>query len=426
MEKLVTAKLVTAKLVTAVQPEATIVELPHQATASSAVKATEQMQARPRLDSVDLLRGLVMAIMALDHTRDFFSNAFFDPTDLTKTNAALFLTRWITHFCAPTFVFLAGTGAFLSASRGKSKGELSRFLLTRGLWLVVLELTFIRCFGWYLDFNYRNSHGGVIWAIGWSMVVLAALVYLPRWAVIVFGVALIAGHNLFDGVRVESLGHLGWLWAVLHVPTELQLRPNIHFFTQYPLVPWIGVLAAGYGFGALLQRERNERRKWMLRLGLTLTLAFIVIRALNVYGDPHHWSAQKNGLFTLFSFLNCEKYPPSLLYLLMTLGPAIAVLALLDREFDAWSRPLVIFGRVPLFYYLLHLPLLRVLVIVFAIAKYGKQVFTLSQDQPPPGWGYNLPGVYLIWLGVLLLLYPACRWFAAVKQRRREAWLSYL
>jgi uncharacterized membrane protein len=406
--------------------EEAVVELPDRATANNAVNTTEPAQARPRLDSVDLLRGLVMVIMALDHTREFFTNAFFDPTDLTKTNAALFLTRWITHFCAPVFVFLAGTGAFLSTSRGKSKSELSRFLLTRGLWLVLLELTFIRCFGWYLNFNYQYSHGGVIWALGWSMVVLAALVYLPRWAVIAFGVALVAGHNLFDGVKIQSLGAFGWLWAVLHVPAELQVRPNMRFFTQYPLVPWIGVMAVGYGFGAWLQRERAERRKWMLRLGLALTLAFVLLRAINVYGDPHHWSAQQNALFTFFSFLNCEKYPPSLLYLLMTLGPAIAMLALFDRELGAWSRPLVIFGRVPLFYYLLHLPLLRVLVIGWAVVKYGKQVFTLAQDQPPPDWGYSLPVVYLIWLAVVLLLYPACRWFAGVKQRRREAWLSYL
>lgn len=383
---------------------------------------------RKRLDSVDLLRGVVMAVMALDHTRDFFHHdaPIFDPLDLTKTNAAVFLTRWITHFCAPTFVFLAGTGAYLSLTRGKSKAEQSRFLLTRGLWLIVLELTFIRCLGWYLDFNYQESHAGVIWAIGWSMIALAGLIHLPRRAVVVFSVVMIAGHNALDGVSPESLRSWGWLWAILHVPTTLQLRPNMHFFTQYPLVPWIGVMAAGYSFGALLEREPHARRKILLRLGLAITIGFVLLRAVNLYGDPHRWSKQASVLLTIFSFINCEKYPPSLLFLMMTLGPALMALAVCSRISGKLARPLITFGRVPLFYYLLHLPLLRVGMMIAAFIRYGPAIISMPKDQPPPNWGYSLPIVYLLWLTALLLLYFPCRWFAGVKQRRRDAWLSYL
>ncbi|MFN2455657.1 MAG: DUF1624 domain-containing protein [Pyrinomonadaceae bacterium] len=386
---------------------------------------------RPRLDSVDFLRGLVMVIMALDHVRDYFHYAtpLFDPTDLTKTNAALFLTRWVTHFCAPVFVFLAGTGAFLSAARGKTRGELSRFLLTRGLWLVFLELTLIR-FGWSFNVDYQFTVGQVIWAIGWSMVVLAVLVYLPVWIVTACGVLMIATHNLFDPIQSASLGSFHWLWAILHHPEMLEPLAGRKFFTAYPLVPWIGVMAAGYGFGQVLLFESHRRRRWLLSLGTALTLSFIILRAVNVYGDPQRWAKQSSGLFTLLSFINCTKYPPSLLYLLMTLGPAIIALALFDGVRDsshALIRPFVVFGRVPLFYYLLHIPLIHLLAVVFAVSRYGTKIFSIGPtDKLPEDWGYTLPVVYLVWLGVVLALYPLCRWFANLKRRRRDAWLSYL
>ena len=376
-----------------------------------------------------------MIIMALDHTRDFFSKDLaFDPTDLGRTFPALFLTRWITHYCAPVFIFLAGTGAFLSTGRGKSRGELSRFLLTRGLWLVLLELTWVRCLGWQFNFDLHFTFGAVIWAIGWSMVALAVLVFLPlRW-VTAFGLLMIASHNLFDSVKPESWGSLGWLWKILHSGGMILPAKGYRFAAGYPLVPWIGVMAAGYGFGSLLLREPVERRRWLFGLGATLTLLFILLRAINIYGDPRPWSGQKNSLFTLFSFINCHKYPPSLLYLLMTLGPALLVLAALDRGMFRWLKPLLVFGRVPLFYYLLHLPLIHGLAVLASYWAYGRADWWFANppegpDAPilrPADYGYGLPVVYLVWIGVVLVLYPVCRWFAGVKRRRRDPWLSYL
>src|SRR2546423_2319038 len=330
---------------------------------------------RQRLDSVDLLRGLVMVIMALDHVRDYFHSdaLLFDPTDLSKTNVALFFTRWVTHFCAPVFVFLAGTGAFLSASRGKTRAELSRFLLTRGLWLILLELTVVNL-GWSFSFG-TQFVVQVIWAIGVSMIVLALLVYLPVWAITAFGVLMIATHNLLDPVQARSLGAFSGLWATLHSRELTETYGGIRVFTMYPLVPWIGVMAAGYGFGQLYLLERERRRRLMLRLGLGLTLLFIILRAINIYGDPHPWTVQNSAVYTFLSFINCEKYPPSLLFLLMTLGPAIIALALFERfnrePVPGLLQPLVVFGRVPLFFYIIHIPLIHALAIAFAFAKYG-------------------------------------------------------
>jgi uncharacterized membrane protein len=395
----------------------------------------ESLSGQSRLYSVDMLRGMVMVIMALDHVRDFFSNAYaFDPTDLTQTNAALFFTRWITHFCAPVFVLLAGTGAFLSTSRGKTKKELAGFLLSRGLWLVFLDLFFVHTFGWWFNFDYHLLYGDVLWALGWSMVVMASLVFLPLWSITAVGIAMVALHNLFDAVSADSFGSFRWLWAILHSGDILQPLPGIHLVPGYPLVPWIGVMAAGYGFGALLLRSLDKRRRWLLGLGIGLTVVFIVIRATNFYGDPQVWTIQKTGLFTFFSFINCEKYPPSLLYLLMTLGPAIIALGLFDRISHSLIRPLVTLGRVPLFFYLLHLTVIHALAVAFAYSRYGHAEWmfrnvTVPSNSVlpyPQGYGYGLVTVYAIWLGVVLILYPFCRWFASVKGRRREVWLSYL
>jgi uncharacterized membrane protein len=387
---------------------------------------------RQRLDSVDLLRGLVMVIMALDHVRDYFHSdaLLFDPTDLSKTNVALFFTRWVTHFCAPVFVFLAGTGAFLSASRGKTRAELSRFLLTRGLWLILLELTVVKL-GWSFSFD-TQFVVQVIWAIGVSMIVLALLVHLPVWAITGFGVLMIATHNLFDPVQARSLGAFSGLWATLHSRELTETYGGIHVFTMYPLVPWIGVMAVGYGFGQLYLLERERRRRLMLRLGISLTLFFICLRAINIYGDPHPWTVQNSAVYTFLSFINCEKYPPSLLFLLMTLGPAIIALALFERfnrerVTPPLLQPLVVFGRVPLFFYIIHIPLIHALAIAFAFAKYGPALGdAFKSGRPPADYGYSLFVVYLIWVGVVLALYPVCRWFANVKRRRRDAWLSYL
>lgn len=385
-------------------------------------------QPASRLESVDLLRGLVMVLMALDHTRDFFHAGAFageDPLNPATTNVALYFTRWITHFCAPVFVFLAGTGAFLSTTRGKSKRELSWFLVTRGLWLVVLELTWVRWAGWTFAVNLHEHWGLVIWAIGWSMMVLAALVHLPLPAIAVFGVVMIAGHNALDAVKPADFGLLGWLWQVLHEGGSFNITSSVKFGAGYPLVPWMGVMAAGYSFGAVLLQP--ERRRNLFLLGSALTVLFVLVRGLNVYGDPKPWTEQHSSLQTLFSFLDCRKYPPSLCYLLMTLGPVLLVLVLFDGGVPRALRPLLVFGRVPLFYYLLHLPLIHGLAVVTHVIVVGRAYWLYGNHpaKPPPEAGFSLGWVYVAWIAAMLLLYPACRWFAELKRRSKAKWLSY-
>ncbi len=412
----------------------------------TAAKESGLSTARPRLDSIDLLRGLVMVIMALDHVRDYFSHSLFtnpptDPTDLDRTTVAMFLTRWVTHFCAPTFVFLAGTGAFLAGTRGKTKKELSWFLLTRGLWLVLLDLIVIRL-EWTFNVDYPHEFGGVIWVIGWSMVVLSTLVYIPTSAVAVVGIALIAYHNLLDGKSAEEVSLPEWLWVILHKPGLFTVLPpfdlgpfaipEIQFITAYSLMPWLGVLTTGYAFGAMFLLDPSTRRRQLLGLGVALMLLFVAIRYTNSYGDSRPWSRQSDFPFTVFSFVNCQKYPPSVLFVLMTLGPAITALGLFQREWGTVGKFFIVFGRVPLFYYLLHIPLIHGLVVAVDYARYGKSPFlhegpwSLRIENVPPDYGVALPTVYLIWIGVVLILFPLCWWFAGVKRRRREGWLSYL
>lgn len=383
-----------------------------------------------RIESIDLLRGLVMVVMGLDHVRDFFSERLLmDPTDLNTTTVGIFLTRWITHFCAPTFIFLAGTSAFLSGTRGKSKPALSWFLLTRGVWLAFFEVVINRMM-WMFNYDLQHHGAGVFWAIGWSLVVLSVLVYLPTWLVTGIGVSTILLHNLLDGLTAEQVALPRWLWVILHSPGDEPVVDGITFGTGYCLIPWIGVMAAGYGFGALMLLDRTQRRRRMFLLGAVVILAFIILRATNHYGDPRPWAMQSSPLSTLLSFLNCTKYPASLLFLLMTLGPAILALALFDRPLSPLARPLVIFGRVPLFYYLLHIPLIHGAAVLLDYVRFGWS--PLANNGPwfrpediPPNYGVSLPMVYLIWIGVVLVLYPPCRWFAGVKQRRGDVWLSY-
>jgi uncharacterized membrane protein len=401
--------------------------------------------ARARVDSIDLLRGIVMVIMLLDHTRDFVHNAAlqFDPTDLSRTNLALFLTRWITHFCAPVFVFLAGTSAYLQFARGKNKRELSRFLVTRGLWLIFLELTVVKL---GIAFNPDIRVLGflqVIWVIGVSMIVLAGLIHLPKIVIGAFGLLMIALHNLTDGIRVEGWrgpgtpepSLTGKLWILLHQQFEafpILAFPSPVIVVVYPLVPWVGVMAAGYVFGVLYQLDAPRRRRLLLIIGGTATLLFIIIRATRLYGDPFPWAAQQNFVYTALSFVNTAKYPPSLLFLLMTLGPAIVFLALAESE-NSKSRIrnfFVIFGRVPLFFYVLQWFTAHTISIVLHYT-FGKPTNWLWQSpvnfgQPVPGIGFNLGVVYLSWIAGLVILYPLCKWFAGVKQRRKVWWLSYL
>ena len=368
-----------------------------------------------RIVSVDVLRGLVMALMALDHTRDFFGSGGFNPRDVAEP--ALFLTRWITHICAPTFIFLAGLSAFLYG-RTRSAGELSRFLITRGIWLILIDFTLIK-FGWRFEFDFYRLGAGVIFAIGASMIVLAALVWLPRWVIATVALVMIAGHNLFDGLRAEHFGALSWAWHLLHERGQVPLGERANLYVIYPLIPWAGVMTAGYGLGPVMQRAPEARQRLLFMLGAAITLGFVLLRGTNLYGDPAPWLPQETWLSTLLSFLNCQKYPPSLLYLMMTLGPALVLLAAFEHARGPFANVLGAFGQVPFFFYVVHIYLIHALAAVTGFAVTGALMST-------PKIGLGLPGVYLVWLGVLVLLYPLCRWFAGLKQRRTEWWLSYL
>lgn len=380
-----------------------------------------------RLTAIDTLRGVVMILMALDHVRDFFGVPGVNPTLLAQTTVPLFLTRWITHLCAPVFFLLTGTGAFLSLSR-KTIPALSRFLFTRGLWLVLLEVTVVRCLGFQFNIDYQVTMLVVIWALGWAMIALAALMWLPVPVVLAFGLVLVAGHNLLDGVRSTHP-----LWVILHTPGFVVNQPGFVVFAAYPLIPWIGVTAVGFALGQIYDWPRERRTTFLLNTGLGLTVAFLVVRVLNEYGDPAPWSAQASAGLTLVSFLNVTKYPPSLLFLLMTLGPALLLLRALDDGTPRVLTPAITFGRVPLFYFLLHLPLIHLLAVVVCYAQNGDTYWMFQSPNlgaypftPPPGWGLSLPVIYLLWVLVVAMLYPICAWFAGLKQRRPGGVLSYL
>jgi uncharacterized membrane protein len=386
---------------------------------------------RRRVESIDLVRGVIMILMALDHTRDFFGATGVNPTDPAQTTVALFFTRWVTHICAPVFFLLTGTGASLTLGR-RSVGELSRLLFTRGVWLIVLELTVVRCLAFQFNFDYRVTMLLVLWALGWSMIALAALVHLPSSAVAAIGAAMIVFHNLFDAVRPPAGTALAAVWSILHRPGVILAQANHVVFVSYPLIPWIGVTASGFALGRLY-REREDRQSFLLRAGVASTMAFVVLRWLNVYGDPAPWSAQSDAARTVLSFLNTTKYPPSLLFLLMTLGPAALLLAAFDGRTPRLLRSAVVFGRVPLFYFVAHLILIHLLATLVCLVRYGDAHWMFDSPRlgqypftSPPGWGYSLPIVYLVWVSVVVALYPLCRWYASVKQRRHDWWLSYL
>jgi uncharacterized membrane protein len=397
--------------------------------ATSVSAASGVAAARPRLDSIDMLRGLVILIMALDHVREFLSLVKgFDTSTMTP---AYFFTRWITHFCAPAFVFLAGTSASLSMSGGRrTPRQLSGFLVTRGLWLVLMEWTIID-FGFFFNTTYTTSFGWVIqviWVLGVSMIVLAGLVRLPMWVSVVMGGAMVAGHNLLDGVEPASFGAWAPLWNILHVSGTVMVGSQ-KLFVLYPLIPWVGVMALGYAFGALLTRQRPaaERQRLLLSIGAVLTIAFVVIRVLNGYGEPKPWVASGNALGTIVSFLDATKYPPSLVYLLMTLGPSIAMLAWMERWKGSAVHVLTTFGRVPFFFYIVHVYVIH----TATVAAGWLQGFPVSAMLDfclflPKEFGFSLPVVYLLWAGLVLLMYPTCRWFASVKANHRHPLLSYL
>jgi uncharacterized membrane protein len=384
-----------------------------------------------RVDAVDVVRGLIIIVMALDHVRDFFGDAAASPTNLATTTAGLFFTRWITHLCAPVFFLLTGTSAFLIRER-RSTGGLARFLWTRGLWLIFLEVVVMR-FALTFNLDYQVTILTVLWGLGWAMIVLAALIWLPNWAIATLGGALVLGHNALDGITPQGFGAWAPLWSVLHAPGVIFNNGREMVLAVYVLIPWVGVTALGYVLGSVYRWEAARRQKFLLWLGAALVAGFVVLRFANVYGDPLHWSLQKNALWTLISFLNTNKYPPSLLFLLMTLGPALLLLRAFDGGVPVSLRYPQIIGRVPLFFYVLHFYLIHLLAVVASALRYGRidwmfqapdlAHFPFSQ---PPGWDLGLPMIYVLWVVVVVTLFPLCRGYARVKEQRHSKWLSYL
>ncbi len=394
--------------------------------------ANEAEAPRPRrVDAIDVLRGIIMVLMVLDHTRDYFGNADIDLSDLSQASPALFLTRWVTHFCAPGFAFLAGMGAYLAGSRGRSRRHLAAFLATRGLWLIFLEVTVVRL-GLFFDPLGAPVILTVLWSIGASFIVLAALVFLPSRAVGALGVLLIATLGLADGLSPESgTAALRAARALLLGPGLLTLPGGINVVVGYRLLPWLGVVAAGYGFGEVIRLEPARRRRVLWITGIAMTAGFVILRAWGGYGEPSPWTTQATPLLTALSFINCTKQPPSLLFVLMTLGPAIAALAVIDRVGipGPVGRTFLTFGRVPLFYYLLQWYVIHGLAVLTGLARGLPVAWEFSPaalGTPPDGWSLSVPFIYVAWAVVLAILYLPCRWFAGVKARHPEGWLSYL
>jgi len=381
-------------------------------------------QPKIRIESIDVLRGIIMVIMALDHTRDFLTNQKFNPTDLTKASTVLFLTRFITHYCAPGFAFLAGTGAFLYQSNGKTKGQLSRFLITRGLWLILLELTLVNWAvsisftGPSFNFNYGFVMLLVFWVLGIGMILLAALIYLPVRVIAILGLILIFGHNALDNIDPKNLGNIGGtIWQFLHVQSIVTYAGGSRsIFVVYPIIPWAGVMAVGYSFGELFKLERDKRKRILTIIGWSAIALFIIIRLFNIYGDPNHWVSQGTWYRTVLSFINAQKQPPSLDFLLITLGPAILALAYLEGIKNKVTDIFRVYGRVPLFYFLLHLYLLQFL--AFIIYHITKLVHIT--------YGFGLPVIYAVWLLAVIILYFPCRWYMKYKSTHKQWWLGYL
>lgn len=390
-----------------------------------------------RIRSIDLARGAVMVLMALDHVRVFAGVPAGGPTP------ALFFTRWVTNFCAPAFFFLAGTGAYLYASRIQSRPALARWLLVRGLWLVVLELTFLR-FAWTFNVDYAHYMlGGVIWSLGWCMVLLAGLIFLPTAAVATIGIAVIVLHNALMPLLAShdasvAAGHAPWLWNALYfggplTSTDTSTSP---FFVLYSIIPWIGVMAAGYAFGAVMRMEPRRRDRICVMLGTGALAAFFALRVTDVYGDPRAWRTIPNGAHVIapawIRFLNTTKYPASLSFLLMTLGPLVLLLPTLERARSRFADAIIVFGRVPLFYYLLHIPLIHVVALLLSFARQDGGVPWLIGNHPagigpaPTGYTWGLGRLYLVWILVVVALYFPCRWFAALRARHPDSLLRYL
>jgi uncharacterized membrane protein len=385
-----------------------------------------------RLDSIDMLRGLVIVFMVLDHVRDFFhADAFvFDPSDPTKTTPLLFLTRWVTHLCAPTFVFLAGVSIFLQRANGKTGANLSKFLLTRGLWLIALELTII-CFGFNFAMPYVFIQ--VIWAIGIGMVFMAALVRLAPALILVLGALIVAGHGMLGGIDATDLGSGAPFWRLAMEPGPAGFARGL---VLYPAIPWFGIMCLGYGLGGIFLQEPVQRRRSVLMVGAGAVALFLVLRAVNSYGDPSLWTPQASNVATVLSFFNVSKYPPSLLYVLITLGVSLLLSLALEHLWAPAARVLLAFGRTPLATYVLHIYIVHALALAIAVGSglpaslfidfLGMNFLVGSSRLVAAGWGFNLAVVYVIWIAVLVALYPFSAWLARIKRQRRDWWLSYV
>ncbi len=390
-----------------------------------------------RIDSIDVLRGAVMIIMALDHVRDYFhfSANTDDPMNFATTTSLLFFTRWITHFCAPIFIFLSGTSIYLQGLR-KTKKELSIFLIKRGLWLILLEIV-VNSFGWSFNPYYNALFFQVIWAIGISMVIMGLLIYLPYFVILIIGLLIFAGHNLLDIPEADPNFKAGFIWNLLHhgVFVPYEIIPHHSMIIVYPFLPWTGVMILGYCLGRLYEPKVTQevRKKDLLLKGFALIALFVVLRTFNIYGNPEPWSAQKNTLFTFFSFIDVHKYPPSLLYVCMTIGPALIALAFIENIKNRISNFMRIFGRVALFYYILHIYLIHGLCMLLFFLRGHTMAEAINPGAHFPwyfvrsGEGFELPIVYIIWVLVIAILYPLCKWYDTYKTNHKQnKWLSYL
>jgi uncharacterized membrane protein len=372
--------------------------------------------------------------MALDHVRDFFHDKALieDPTNLATTTPILFFTRWITHFCAPVFVFLAGTSAFFQKAR-KSTKELSWFLISRGFWLIFIEIVVIN-FAFSFDPNYGLIGLQTIWSIGISMIILGLAVWLPFPVIVMLGLFIVLGHNAMDFYEADLKSSPGWWYDLLHRPNFYPLDKSHNVLILYPFLPWTGLMMLGYGFGKFFKSyEGKERRKVLTIIGISIILFFIALRATNLYGDAQHWSDQKNALFTVLSFINTVKYPPSLLYMCMTIGPAILFIAWFGAIRNRFTEMITVYGRVPFFYYVLHFFWIHILCAIFFLLRghsfsdgFHPGGNGISINFVNPGEGYSLGVVYLIWVFVVVSLYPLCKWFSDYKRTHRQWWLSYL
>ncbi len=388
-----------------------------------------------RIESIDILRGLVMVIMALDHVRDYFhyGSFFTDPTNLETTTPLLFFTRFITHYCAPVFIFLAGTSAFLYGSK-KTKPELFKFLFTRGLWLVLLEIVLNNLL-WWFDLSYSFIGLQVIWAIGLSMMFLSVLIYFPKKVILIIGLILVAGHNLLDGIIMEGTSFQSIIWYILHQSNFIPISSTRMIAFAYPILPWIGLMALGYCLGSLYTKDFNEkiRRNLLLKIGSVAIILFFVIRGLNVYGDLVPWTAQDTTTKTVLSFFNVTKYPPSLCYILITIGPSLLFLLFIEKIKNKLTDFLLVFGRVPLFYYFLHILVIHIAAIIGLIIigdDWSKMIFdnaTWTTGTLATGYGYSLLIVYIVWIGVIAILYfPSKKYMIYKANNKDKWWLSYL